>query len=215
MTCMSTTLTREPFLDLSLQVQANDAEEDKKKRFDAKKREKTSVTASTAKTLHASLLRYCTQEHLPEASYRCIKCQKSSRATKQLHLYQLPPVLCIQLKRYEHSAGAAKVDARVQFPLVLDVRECCATASQEADGPLDPYAYAYDLFTVVVHEGSLTSGHYTNFSRWRGVWYRYDDDKVTRVPVAQVLEASAYQLFYIRRRLRNQPGHGIYTQTST
>ena len=125
-------------------------------------------------------------------------------------MYQLPPVLCIQLKRYEHGIGTSKVDARVHFPLVLDVRECC-TGAQETDESMDPFAYAYDLFTVVVHEGTLTSGHYTNFSKWRDAWYRYDDDKVTRASIAQVLEARAYQLFYLRRRLRNQPSHGVHT----
>ena len=105
-----------------------------------------------------------------------------------------------------------QVDTRVQFPFVLDVHECCAHTAHE-DESLDPYAYAYDLFTVVVHEGTLTSGHYTNYSKWRGLWYRYDDDKVTRVSTHQVLEARAYQLFYLRRRLWNQPGHGIYTNS--
>lgn len=209
--CQLTTHTHEPFLDVSLQVHApGDTDESKKKRHDPKK-QKQSIEAP-AQTLHASLLRYCAPEQLPEASYRCSHCQKSARATKQLRLFQLPPVLCIQLKRYEHGLSATKVDTRVQFPFVLDVHECCAHTARE-DESLDPYAYAYDLFTVVVHEGTLTSGHYTNYSKWRGLWYRYDDDKVTRVSTHQVLEARAYQLFYLRRRLWNQPGHGIYTNS--
>ncbi len=31
----------------------------------------------------------------------------------------------------------------------------------------DPDAYTYDLFTTVVHEGTLSTGHYTNYSKWR------------------------------------------------
>lgn len=219
--CSKSTHTREPFLDLSLQVypmETNEPDDSKKKRTvaaDSKKREKgTPVAETSAQSLYASLLRYCAKEQLPEASYRCSHCLQSSKATKQLHLYQLPPVLCIQLKRYEHGIGASKVDARVHFPLVLDVRECC-TGAQETDESMDPFAYAYDLFTVVVHEGTLTSGHYTNFSKWRDAWYRYDDDKVTRASIAQVLEARAYQLFYLRRRLRNQPSHGVHTHSKS
>lgn len=111
-------------------------------------------------------------------------------------------------KRYEHGAGAVKVDTRIRFPHMLDVRECCV-ASHDENESMDPLAYVYDLLTVVVHEGSLTSGHYTNYSKWRGQWYRFDDDKVTRVSLQQVLEARAYQLFYLRKRLRNNPSHGI------
>lgn len=82
-------------------------------------------------------------------------------------------------------------------------------------------AHVYDLFTVVVHDGTLTSGHYINYSRWRDAvrflvalfadaqWYRYDDDKITRVNVSQVMDAKAYQLFYVRRALHNQSNHGL------
>lgn len=128
-------------------------------------------------------------------------------------LLQLPPVLCIQLKRYEHTVGAAKVDTRVQFPLVVDVRDCCVEAHDDdtSEEPKDPTMFLYDLFTVVVHEGTLTSGHYTNFSRWKQQWYRFDDDKVTRATLAQVLGCKAYQLFYVRRSLHNHASHGIHS----
>ena len=91
------------------------------------------------------------------------------------------------------------------------MRDCCVAARNEPDEARDPLAYTYDLLTVVVHEGTLTSGHYTNFSRWRGQWYRYDDDKVTRVSASQVLDARASQLFYLRRRLYNHASPGLYT----
>lgn len=64
-------------------------------------------------------------------------------------------------------------------------------------------AYLYDLFTVVVHEGSMNTGHYTNYSRCRNSWYRFDDDKVQPTTENQVLQARAYQLCYRRRLLKN------------
>ncbi|KOS13207.1 cysteine proteinase [Malassezia pachydermatis] len=209
LSCKKVTYTREPFFDLSLEVGASSLREmeDTKKKKDTKKKN-TPVPDTLSHTLHACLARYCSPEHLAESSYRCSHCQQSAKAIKQLSLLQLPPVLCIQLKRYEHGAGAVKVDTRIRFPHMLDVRECCV-ASHDENESMDPLAYAYDLLTVVVHEGSLTSGHYTNYSKWRGQWYRFDDDKVTRVSLQQVLEARAYQLFYLRKRLRNNPSHGI------
>lgn len=227
--CGKVTHTREPFLDLSLDVRSDDASvgsvEDAalaalaKKKKPGKKDDKgarpragtaTATPEPRAQSLHACLARYCSPEHLGDATYRCSECQNSARAVKQLALLTLPPVLCIQLKRYEHAAAATKVDSRVQFPLAIDVRDCCVEEDEEREPARDPTAYVYDLFTVVVHEGSLTSGHYTNYSRWKQQWYRFDDDKVTPASVAQVLNAKAYQLFYLRRSLYNQASHGLH-----
>ena len=197
--CGRATNTKEPFFDLSLDVLPEDANTRKKKAARGEMSEQT---------LSACLERYCAPEQLSESSYRCSACQHNTRALKQLALVRLPPVLCIQLKCYENVAGTAKVDARVHFGLTVDVRSCCAEKS-DGDGAAESQdAYIYDLFTVIVHEGTLASGHYTNYSRWRGCWYRYDDDKVSLVPLSQVLDARAYQLFYVRRGLRNQSSHG-------
>lgn len=195
--CGRATNTQEPFFDLSLDVLPDDANTRKKK----------ARGETTTQTLTACLERYCAPEQLPESSYRCSACQHNTRALKQLAIVRLPPVLCIQLKCYENVAGTAKVDARVHFGLTVDVRSCCV-GKNDGDNTDAQDAYLYDLFTVIVHEGTLASGHYTNYSRWRGRWYRYDDDKVTPVPPAQVLDARAYQLFYVRRGLRNQSSHG-------
>ncbi len=60
------------------------------------------------------------------------------------------------------------------LPLVLDVRQFSTpeirvdSTSKRRSNP-DPEAYLYDLFTVVVHEGSMNTGHYTNFCKWRAV----------------------------------------------
>ena len=59
----------------------------------------------------------------------------------------------------------------------------------------------YDLFAVVNHHGTLSSGHYTNFARSDKTWYKFDDAWVTAVPEDHVLRSEAYLLFYIRRHL--------------
>ncbi|WFD36812.1 ubiquitinyl hydrolase 1 [Malassezia cuniculi] len=196
--CGRATNTHEPFFDLSLDIVTDDANARKKK---------GARNELSSQSLVSCLERYCAPEQLPETSYRCSACQTNTRALKQLAIIRLPPVLCIQLKCYENATGTTKVDARVHFGLTVDVRGCCSKGTDD-DLPHAQDMYLYDLFTVIVHEGTLASGHYTNFSRWRGRWYRYDDDKVAPVPLSQVLDARAYQLFYIRRGLRNQTSHG-------
>nr|CDI51855.1 related to UBP8-Ubiquitin-specific protease component of the SAGA complex [Melanopsichium pennsylvanicum 4] len=47
------------------------------------------------------LQRYCSEENLGNNDYSCAGCGGSASATKQLSLYRLPPVLCIQLKCYK------------------------------------------------------------------------------------------------------------------
>lgn len=69
------------------------------------------------------LRRYCTSERLPPSSYTCPQCGPVE-ASKQLSLRRLPPVLCIQLKRFEHTATSSyKIETKVKFPIKLDVRE--------------------------------------------------------------------------------------------
>lgn len=99
--CRQMTHTREPFLDLSLEVRARDPRDtdDRNKKKDTKRRDKATPSLDTSlETLQACLQRYCSPELLPDNSYKCSHCQQTSKATKQLSLLQLPPVLCIQLK---------------------------------------------------------------------------------------------------------------------
>ncbi|KAK0560671.1 hypothetical protein OC861_006185 [Tilletia horrida] len=142
----------------------------------------------------------------------CLERYCSPEATKQLSLFRLPPVLCIQLKRFEHehkngsaAATPVKIDDRVRFSLHLDLR-AFVTSSVRADGKglqEDPDAYVYDLFTVIEHEGTISTGHYTNYSKRSDGWYRFNDDKITPAKVSEVLSSRAYQLCYIRRQLFN------------
>ncbi|SJX61000.1 related to UBP8-Ubiquitin-specific protease component of the SAGA complex [Sporisorium reilianum f. sp. reilianum] len=236
--CGKVNTTRDPMLDLSLDVRpesmrrrdANDGGVNgshvKSKLATAKPAglngSGANGDAEQEQHLTICLQRYCSEEKLGNNDYACTACGGSASATKQLSLYRLPPVLCIQLKRFEHTSAAAKIDTKVRFPVVLDVRqfstaeirapdENAAAAANDAtsskDSGLlanpDPEAYLYDLFTVVVHEGSMNTGHYTNFSKWRGSWYRFDDDKVHATSEAHVLQARAYQLCYRRRLLKN------------
>ncbi|KAN0065630.1 hypothetical protein ACQY0O_000759 [Thecaphora frezii] len=221
--CGKVNSTRDPMLDLSLDVRPDSARK-KDGTFDASaeatsKKNKTKKLSVHDKKLAAAeregteeeqhltvcLQRYCAKEKLGNDDYTCSACGGMASATKQLSLFRLPPVLCIQLKRFEHTSAATKIDTRVTFPLVLDVREFSTAVVRGDSARLnpDPEAYLYDLFTVVVHEGSMNTGHYTNFSRWRKQWYRFDDDKVAPAKLSDVLGARAYQLCYQRRCLKN------------
>ena len=59
----------------------------------------------------------------------------------------------------------------------------------------------YDLFCVIVHRGTLDTGHYLCYIRNGGSWFKTDDRVVTRVEPAEVAAANA-SVTCMRRRTR-------------
>ncbi|CAG7849164.1 Probable ubiquitin carboxyl-terminal hydrolase 8; AltName: Full=Deubiquitinating enzyme 8; AltName: Full=Ubiquitin thioesterase 8; AltName: Full=Ubiquitin-specific-processing protease 8 [Serendipita indica DSM 11827] len=159
-------------------------------------------------TLASCLRRFTEKETLPANAYVCSNCNSStSEATKQLSIRKLPPVLCIQLKRFEHKSSAAKIDTPVKFPGIINMSPytTAAIGMQVREGKvpkLDPATtYDYELFAVVNHEGQLNTGHYTNFARSQNEWYRFDDEKVTHTTLRECLQSIPYMCFYVKRNL--------------
>lgn len=104
----------------------------------------------------------------------CPKCKVKRKATKQLSLARLPPVLLIHLKRFEANGRFSdKIDTFVDYPTKgLDLTNFMPPplppgADQGQLGtpmsPDDPRAqvpgYKYDLYGVTNHIGNLSSGH--------------------------------------------------------
>ncbi|KAJ8457206.1 hypothetical protein ONZ45_g18404 [Pleurotus djamor] len=141
----------------------------------------------------------------------CPRCKTKRKATKQLSLARLPPILLINLKRFEtHGRFSDKVDTFVEFPLKgLDLTNLMppplpagADKGQVSIDPNDPRTqlppYRYDLYGVTNHYGNLSSGHYTAYIASRGGWVTCDDSSVRPVDAKQVVNQKAYVLFYKR-----------------
>ena len=164
-------------------------------------------------TLEDCLLRYTRTERLM-SEITCGKCGDRQPATKQMSFSKLPAVLCFHLKRFEHDAHAAKISTSVRFPESLDMRPFL---SQVINGKVEGAAaeamedlahtddtYAYTLFSVVNHYGTLQNGHYTNYIRSAdvdGQWFLCNDETVTMAPLSDVLLSEGYMLFYVKKRL--------------
>lgn len=231
--CGWTSTAHDPFLDLSLDIRTNRARamslviDPDTQDFTKKKNKKHKDSASKDKALLDALnktgadeeqsltdcmRRYCAMEKLGQSDYSCHQCGAGSTAVKQLTLCRLPPVLCFQIKRFEHNATTGtKIETRIKFSLTFDVREYCTNASlnQEDENSssqkdkANPDTYIYDLFTVIVHEGKLNTGHYFCYFRWRENWYLANDDSLKLAKLQDVLSCRAYQLCYLRRGLQN------------
>lgn len=127
----------------------------------------------------------------------CSKCGRRQTSSKSLRLHRLPPVLVLHLKRFGNDPNTGqhcrlKITSTVHFPLSqLSLDEFCTS----------PHTQRYDLYAVVNHQGSQSSGHYTAYCRHphSNQWYLFDDTSVRLVDSpASVVSQRAYILFYER-----------------
>ncbi|KAI5793866.1 hypothetical protein DFH27DRAFT_146876 [Peziza echinospora] len=118
--CHNVTTALDPVMDLSLELKPKPKG---KRGHQTNGDDFGSATTPEVLTLQECLERFTTPEKLG-IEYNCVKCSGSTlqEATKQLTVKRLPPVLCIQLKRFEHSSsGFSKIDTKVRFPAQLDM----------------------------------------------------------------------------------------------
>ncbi|KAL6585578.1 CSN-associated deubiquitinating enzyme Ubp12 [Orobanche minor] len=112
-------------------------------------------------------------------------------AKKGVLFIDFPPVLQLQLKRFEYDFirdTMVKINDRYEFPLELDLdRDNGKYLSPEADRSV---RNLYMLHSVLVHSGGVHGGHYYAFTRptLTDQWYKFDDERVTKEDVKRALE---------------------------
>jgi ubiquitin carboxyl-terminal hydrolase 22/27/51 len=157
--------------------------------------------------LRDCLERFTSREKLAAEDYTCHSCNDRQNATKQLSIKQLPPVLPIHLKRFEHSKStSSKIETRISFPMKLDLFPYTSSQTKASKNapPMNTThnmntpanSLTYELSSVIVHKGKIDSGHYVSYSREGTDWFSFDDSKVVRASEEEVLGAEAYLLFY-------------------
>ncbi|KAI8046948.1 hypothetical protein BDF21DRAFT_405235, partial [Thamnidium elegans] len=129
-------------------------------------------------------------------------------AKKGVIFDSFPPVLHLQLKRFEYDMvtdNMVKINDRHEFPEKINLRPFLSESMEKSQ--------VYILHGVLVHTGDLTGGHYYSFVRPTKdeKWFKFDDDRVTPASFQQVFQAnfggydsspihtSAYMLVYIRQ----------------
>ncbi|OAY52179.1 ubiquitin C-terminal hydrolase 13 isoform X3 [Manihot esculenta] len=112
-------------------------------------------------------------------------------AKKGVLFTDFPPVLQLQLKRFEYDFmrdTMVKINDRYEFPLQLDLdRENGKYLSPDADRSV---RNLYTLHSVLVHSGGVHGGHYYAFIRptLSAQWYKFDDERVTKEDMKRALE---------------------------
>jgi ubiquitin carboxyl-terminal hydrolase 7 len=108
-------------------------------------------------------------------------------AKKGVVFQSFPPVLHLQLKRYEYDFNRdmmVKINDRYEFPTEIDL----SSYLEEGSDMSEPWIYG--LHGVLVHSGDLNAGHYYALLKptQEDKWYKFDDDRVTRATMKEVLE---------------------------
>ncbi|KAF5177466.1 Ubiquitin carboxyl-terminal hydrolase [Thalictrum thalictroides] len=112
-------------------------------------------------------------------------------AKKGVLFIDFPPVLQLQLKRFEYDFmrdTMVKINDRYEFPLQLDLdRENRKYLSPDADRRV---RNLYTLHSVLVHSGGVHGGHYYAFIRptLSDQWLKFDDERVTKEDMKRALE---------------------------
>lgn len=149
----------------------------------------------------------------------CLQCEVKTPSKQGVRLLSLPPILCVQLKRYRNIDGfTQKLGYRVTFPQTFDF---LTTVDQAFSKDFTQTDCRYSLYAVVVHSGSAGCGHYTTFVRHRESqsWYYADDSHTRQVTWNEVQTSyggghrhTAYMLMYRKEQGDNRQQHKAGTK---
>ncbi|GMM36897.1 ubiquitin-specific protease [Saccharomycopsis crataegensis] len=110
-------------------------------------------------------------------------------AEKGVVFEEFPNVLHLQLKRFDYDFmydNLVKINDRHEYPEFIDLKPYLDQANSQALAE----NWEYELFAVLIHSGDISSGHYYAMIKpsTNSGWFRFDDDKVTRVTRNEVFE---------------------------
>ncbi|KAL7416026.1 hypothetical protein BDY24DRAFT_406155 [Mrakia frigida] len=139
------------------------------------------------KDLHDSFKDYITVETMDGENKYQAEGYGLQDARKGVIFESFPPVLHLQLKRFEYDMQRdtmVKINDRHEFPFQLDLGDYLDENAERDNN------YVYKLHGVLVHAGDLHGGHYFALIKPEkdGKWFKYDDDRVTPVTDKEVLE---------------------------
>eukprot|EP01088_Endostelium_zonatum_P000929 TRINITY_DN11203_c0_g1_i1.p1 TRINITY_DN11203_c0_g1~~TRINITY_DN11203_c0_g1_i1.p1 ORF type:complete len:1256 (-),score=407.98 TRINITY_DN11203_c0_g1_i1:170-3937(-) len=146
-----------------------------------------SLNVKGCKDLKASLDDYISTELLSGDNKYDAGDHGLQEAKKGCFFTSLPPVLEFHLKRFVYDPMTdknCKINDRYEYPHSINMTPYFKPGTTHATKPL------YRLYAVLVHVGDLHGGHYYAYLRptIEPKWYKFDDEKVTRVHSNEVFE---------------------------
>lgn len=154
----------------------------------------------------ASTLEECVEDfskpHLLEGDnqYYCGKCKANCDATQKIHVWDVPEILIIHLKRFKHVGGRSSTKNSTFVKAPLNELKLDALYSEYRH-----HDYSYELVGIVRHFGSLSGGHYIALTKnvINNSWYEFNDDDVKYIPEEdydeEVQSKDNYIFFYKKK----------------
>ena len=178
MSCGHSSLTRDRYMDLSLDI-----------------------SHDCTSTIMDALEEFTKTEVLDgDNQVYCTTCKEKQQATKGLRLATAPSILVCHLKRFafDKYGNLSRINKNVEFPQELLIGDCMSKVNKSTPPP-------YDLVGVLVHEGlSCDAGHYLAYVKAGGDWYKANDSVVQKVELDLVLKQQAYVLLYEVAGMRHE-----------
>lgn len=140
------------------------------------------------KNLEAAFKDYIAEETLEGENRYQAEGYGLQDAKKGVIFQTFPPVLHLQLKRFEYDFMRdvnVKINDRYEFPLEIDLKPYLDPETTDASEN-----WNYKLHGVLVHSGDVHGGHYFVLIKPTpdGKWFKLDDDRVIPVLEKEVLE---------------------------
>lgn len=209
MTCGFTSTTYDPCLDISLNLDTSHCSWSGASNKPVKPNDN-----SSSSTLLGCLDLFTKPEKLgSDQKLYCQNCQELRDSSKQMSIRKLPMVLCLHIKRFEHSLvrkKMRKIDSYLHFPFSLDmtpylsssiVRNRFGNRIFAFEGDESDISTEFEIFAVVTHSGTLESGHYVTYLRIKNQWYKCDNAWINEVDERIVRASQCYMMFYVHKML--------------
>ncbi|EDR26733.1 ubiquitin specific protease, putative [Entamoeba dispar SAW760] len=152
-----------------------------------------------------------------ENKYFCEKCQKKVDAIRRTCIKTPPNTLILHLKRFEfdyETLQRIKINDRYEFPRELDLYPYCIEHINHPEKKDENGEYKFKLVGVLVHLGTLDSGHYYSYIKDQETgdeWFSFNDDLIDKFDINTLEEScfgggqyskhySAYILFYQKEK---------------
>jgi ubiquitin carboxyl-terminal hydrolase 7 len=182
------------------------------------------LTIKGCKNIYESLNKYTEEEILDNEDKYEAEGYGKQKAKKGASFINFPPVLILQLKRFEYNPkkdSMDKINDTFEFYEEINLNQYIHDNKDE---------WTYSLHSIVVHKGNINNGHYFAFIRpsLDNKWYNFNDEYVRQADLFEVFQnnyggtqkiykhkdrgniidfnqkwdANAYILVYIRNSMR-------------
>jgi len=149
---------------------------------------KSQISLSEKINLHSLIANFTRSETIND--FYCEMCKKNAVVIRQQLLWELPPILVFQFKRFTNSMKKIIDDITIYDEIDMKIHLHDEKIINGSNNTI------YELYAIINHMGSYELGHYTSFCKnLNGSWYYYDNNNVSKVNI-KVSSSNYYMLFY-------------------